>query len=55
MKVKELIERLQKANPEAEIWITFSRDGNQEVITDMFYIEEIYTTAYEHIVEFNAF
>ena len=55
MKVKELIERLQKAEPNAEIWITFIEDGSQEVTTDVINIEECYSTAYGHTVEFKTF
>lgn len=50
MKVKELIERLQKAEPNAEVWITFLEDGYQEVTTDIENIEECYNT-----VEFKTF
>lgn len=55
MKVKELIERLQKAEPNAEIWITFIEDGYQEVTTDKLNVEEHWDTAYGHTVEFKTF
>lgn len=55
MKVKELIERLQQAEPDAEIWITFMEDNCQEVTTDVLSIEEYYNTAYGHTVEFKTF
>ena len=55
MKVKELIDRLQKAEPNAEIWITFLEFGYQEVTTDVLNIEECYSTAYGHTVEIKTF
>ena len=55
MKVKELIERLQQAEPDAEILITFIKDNCQEVTTDVFDIEEYYNTAYGYMVEFKTF
>ena len=55
MKVKELIERLQQAEPEAEIQVTFLEDGDQEVTTDIITIEEYYNTAYGYILEIKTF
>lgn len=55
MKVKELIEKLQQAEPDAEIWITFMEDGYQEVTTDILNIKECYSTAYGHTIEFKTF
>lgn len=55
MKVKELIERLQKAEPNAEVYITFLENGYEEVITDIENIEEDYSDAYGHSVELKTF
>lgn len=54
MKVKELIERLQKAEPNAEVWITYL-EGYEEVITDVLSIEECYNEAYGHTLELKTF
>ena len=55
MKVKELLDRLQQAEPEAEIDIVFLEDGYQEVSGDIVEIKEYYNTAYGYILELRTF
>ena len=55
MNAIELIKRLQQAEPEAEILITFIEDGCKIVSTDIIDIEEYYNTACGHMVELKTF
>ena len=55
MKVKELLDRLQQAEPEAEIDIVFLEDGYQEVSGDIVEVKEYYNTAHGYILELRTF